>query len=151
MLSLFKKTVRLSNGTAVNGQIFELPVEPLMPYQQSIKYLFSGTPGNRYFIDCWYGINGSTGSSNIWPFTAVPLDNRTVFLNKLSIVAQSPRMPAIFDGFWILNGKDARVNARHSKRTRSNLLFFDNSAGTFNTVQLPGVKSTNTADVRWRF
>ena len=111
----------------------------------------SGTPANRYFIDCWYGINGSTGSSNIWPFTAVPLDNRTVFLNKLSIVAQSPRMPAIFDGFWILNGKDARVNARHSKRTRSNLLFFDNSAATFNTVQLPGVKSTNTADVRWRF
>jgi hypothetical protein len=60
-------------------------------------------------------------------------------------------MPAVFDGFWILNGKDERVNARHSKRNRTNLLFFDDSAATFDTFKLPSVKSTKPAEIHWRF
>jgi prepilin-type N-terminal cleavage/methylation domain-containing protein len=42
--------------------------------------------GKRFFIDCWYGINGTTGRSNIWPFTRVTLDNGTVHLNTLNSV-----------------------------------------------------------------
>ena len=71
--------------------------------------------------------------------------------NKLSLAAQVPRMPVIFDGIWIHNGKDERINARHSKNTRSNLLFFDNSAAAFDTFSLPSVRATNATDVRWRF
>jgi len=111
----------------------------------------STSTGSRFFIDCWYGINGSTGSSDVWPFTRYPLDNRQCALNTLSKAAQVPRMPSVFDGFWILNGKDERVNARHSRRTKTNLLFFDDSAGTFDTLKLPGVKSTKPNDIRWRF
>ena len=111
----------------------------------------SGVPGKRFFIDCWYGINGTTSQPKTTPFTSVPLDDQTVVLNKLSSVAQSSRTPAIFDGFWILNGKDARINARHGKRSRSNLLFFDNSVAAFNTFQLPSVKGTNLADIRWSY
>ena len=35
-LILLRWTVRLSRGARVKGQTLDLPVEPLMPYQQSI-------------------------------------------------------------------------------------------------------------------
>jgi prepilin-type N-terminal cleavage/methylation domain-containing protein len=111
----------------------------------------STSTGRKFFIDSWYGINGSTGSPDIWPFTRVPLDNRQTSINKLSRAAAVPRMPAVFDGFWILNGKDERVNARHSKRTRTNIVFFDDSAAAFDTFKLPSVKSTRLHDIHWRF
>src|SRR5262249_26739625 len=110
----------------------------------------STSTGRKFFIDCWYGINGSTGTSDIWPFTRVPLDNRQIVFNSFSKAASVPRMPAVFDGFWILNGKDERVNARHAKQNRSNLLFFDNSAATFDTFKLPSVKSRRPSDIHWR-
>ena len=111
----------------------------------------STSTGRKFFIDCWYGINGSTGTPDIWPFLRVPLDNRQIAFTPFTKAACVPRMPVIFDGFWILNGKDERVNARHSKRNRTNLLFFDNSAATFDTFKLPSVKSTKPSDVHWRF
>ena len=111
----------------------------------------STSTGRKFFIDCWYGINGSTGGADIWPFTRVPLDNRQMVINPFGKAAQVPRMPAVFDGFWILNGKDERVNARHSRRTRTNILFFDDSVATFDTFKLPGVKSTKPSEIHWRF
>ena len=112
----------------------------------------STSTGKKHFIDCWYGINGTTGSPDIWPFTRVPLDDRRVCINQTSKVTQPSRTPVVFDGFWILNGKDERVNARHSKRTRTNIAFFDGRAATFDTFRLPSVKATNeAAGVCWRF
>ncbi len=113
----------------------------------------SESTGDKFHIHTWYGINGSTGRPSHWPFTRVPLDrNRRDNLNKLSNVSQKPRVPALFDGFWMHNGKDARINARHNKNSRSNLLFFDNSAASFDTFRLPGVdeKATAKGEVRWR-
>jgi prepilin-type N-terminal cleavage/methylation domain-containing protein len=111
----------------------------------------STSTGQKFFIDCWYGINGSTGGPEIWPFTRVPLDNRQTMLNSFQKAARMPRMVSIFDGFWILNGKDERVNARHSRRNRTNLLFFDDSAASFDTFKLPSVKSTKPHEITWRF
>jgi prepilin-type N-terminal cleavage/methylation domain-containing protein len=111
----------------------------------------STSTGKKFFIDSWYGINGCTGSPDIWPFTRVPLDNRQISFTKLSKAAVVPRMPAIFDGFWLHNGKDERINARHSRRTRTNIVFFDDSAASFDTFKLPSVKSTRLHDIRWRF
>ena len=62
-----------------------------------------------------------------------------------------PRMPVVFDGIWIHNGKDERIHARHAKTTRANLLFFDGSAASFDAFHLPGVRATNTTEIRWRF
>jgi prepilin-type N-terminal cleavage/methylation domain-containing protein len=111
----------------------------------------STSTGKKYFIDTWYGINGSTGSPEIWPFNRVPLDNRQMTLNRFSRAAAVPRMPAVFDGFWILNGKDERVNARHGRRTRTNIVFFDSSASSYDTFRLPSVKSTKLHEIHWRF
>ena len=76
---------------------------------------------------------------------------RSTVGNKLSKAALFARMPVIFDGFWIHNGKDERINARHSKRTRSNILFFDNSAASFDTFRIPSVRNKKPTDIRWRF
>jgi prepilin-type N-terminal cleavage/methylation domain-containing protein len=111
----------------------------------------STSTGQKFFIDCWYGLNGNTGSSDIWPFTRVPLDNRQTKINSFQRAVRVPRMVSVFDGFWILNGKDERVNARHSRRNRTNLLFFDSSAATFDTYKLPSVKSTKPHPINWRF
>ncbi|HEV2434970.1 MAG TPA: prepilin-type N-terminal cleavage/methylation domain-containing protein [Verrucomicrobiae bacterium] len=119
----------------------------------------STSTGHKFFVDCWYGINGTTGTPKVWPFTRVPLDNRQTVVNRYSIVSRTPRLAAVFDGFWILNGKDERVNARHNHRTRTNILFFDDSASSFDTYRLPGVKprsfpgpSPNSVmeNVQWR-
>jgi len=112
----------------------------------------SETANARRYIHCWYGINGSAGRPKRWPFTRAPMDQSgSVSPNKLALAAQSAGMPAVYDGFWMHNGKDERINARHAKATRSNLLFFDNSAAAFNTFTLPAVNQKNTGDVRWRF
>ena len=112
----------------------------------------SDTRTKTFRIDCWYGINGTTRNPEIWPFTRVPLDGtRRVCLNKLSAVSKPARMPVVFDGWWIHNGKNERINARHMKRNRTNVLFFDNSVRSFDTFRLPSVKSTKETEVRWRF
>jgi prepilin-type N-terminal cleavage/methylation domain-containing protein len=110
----------------------------------------SESTGKRFHIDCWYGINGTSYRPDKWPFTRVPLDNKKTVINTLTRAAQAPRMPVLYDGWWIHNGKDERINARHNKRTKTNLLFFDNSAATFDTFGLPAVNSKTNA-LRWRF
>ncbi len=111
----------------------------------------STSTGKKFFVPCWYGINGTTGSPQSWPYTRVPLDNRTTVINKTSAIKHPSQTPAIFDGFWILNGKNERVNARHAKRTRTNILFFDSSASAFDTFALPDVKATNEPSIMWRY
>ena len=113
----------------------------------------SESTGTEFKIDCWYGINGSTGNPQKWPFVRLPMDlERNLKPNKFSSAARVPRMPAIFDGYWIHNGKDERVNARHGKRSRSNILFFDNSVRSYDTFKIPSVRSKEPdGDIQWRF
>jgi type II secretory pathway pseudopilin PulG len=107
---------------------------------------------HTFHIDTWYGINGSTARPQEWPFTRIPMDGtRSTIGNKFSAAARFARMPMIYDGFWIHNGKDERINARHRKNTRSNILFFDNSAASFDTFRIPSVHSKKAKDIQWRF
>jgi len=107
--------------------------------------------GTRY-IHCWYGINGSAGRPKRWPFTRIPMDGSgSTMPNKLTLASLQSTMPAVYDGIWMHNGKDERINARHNKNTRSNLLFFDASAASFDTFQLPAVNEKSSGPVRWRF
>jgi len=109
------------------------------------------TKGRRY-IHCWYGINGSAGRFKRWPFTRIPMDGSgNTTPNKWTVASENPRMPVVYDGFWMHNGKDERINARHNKNSRSNLLFFDGSAASFDTFQLPAVNEKSSGPVRWRF
>jgi len=112
----------------------------------------SESTGKRFHIDCWYGINGSTGNPQKWPFVRLPMDQGGGLKNnKMQMLHKYSRMPTVFDGYWIHNGKDERVNARHSKNTRSNILFVDGSAGSYDTFRIPSVRDTTPSDIQWRF
>jgi prepilin-type N-terminal cleavage/methylation domain-containing protein len=108
--------------------------------------------GGTDYIHCWYGMNASAGRPTRWPFTRVPTDSGSVAPVLHTLAAQNPRMPVVYDGFWMHNGKDERIHARHNKGTRSNLLFFDNSAATFNTWSIPSVDDKGgSGPIRFRF
>ena len=114
-------------------------------------YASESAKGKKY-IQCWYGINGSAGRPDRWPFTRLPMDiSGTLEPNKHTVSSQNPRMPMVFDGWWMHNGKDERVNARHLKNTRSNILFFDGSVDTFDTFRIPSVNDRRDPNIRWRF
>ena len=112
----------------------------------------SQSTGKEYHLDCWYGINGSTGNPQKWPFVRLPMDGTGAAQgNKLSKAGAFARMPMLFDGYWLHNGKDERVNARHGKRNRTNLVFFDNSVRSYDTFRLPSVRDKEPGEVQWRF
>ena len=105
----------------------------------------------KFYVQCWYGINGGTGSTKRWPFNRRPLDIPPAGeggdkANRMSVVTDTASTVMIFDGFWIHNGKDERVNARHKNRTRTNLLMFDGSAVSHDTFSIPSVNDTNGAN-----
>ena len=117
-------------------------------------YPYASEKGKKKgYFDCWYGINASAASPTKWPFTRIPMDGtKSTKLNKLSAAARNSRMPVVYDGWWMHNGKDERINARHNQGTRSNLIFFDNSGASFDTFLLPGVNDkAKKSDVRWKF
>ncbi len=112
----------------------------------------SESTGGKFFVHTWYGINGGLGGARKYPFTRWPGDDGTRALNKLTRSASTAQMPAVFDGWWIHNGKDERINARHAKGTRSNLSFLDGHVAAFPTFQIPSVEETNVVkDILWRY
>jgi len=109
----------------------------------------SESTGKKFYINCWYGINGELGNQNKWPFRRVPGPDAQSRLNKFS--TGRPNMPAFYDGWWIHNGHDERINARHSRRARSNLVFFDGSAQAFATSKIPKVHEHADGEIKWRY
>lgn len=112
----------------------------------------SESTGTKFYVHTWYGINAGLGGARKYPFTRWPGDDGTRTLNKLTRAASTAQMPALFDGWWIHNGKDERINARHGKAERSNLLFLDGHAAAFRTFRIPSVDETNLVyDILWRY
>ncbi|MCC7373313.1 MAG: prepilin-type N-terminal cleavage/methylation domain-containing protein [Verrucomicrobiales bacterium] len=112
----------------------------------------SESTGTKYNLHCWYGINAGLGSAERRPFARFPADTGDRTENRLTRVSSvSSEMPAIFDGWWLLNGKDERVNARHAGNRRSNLLMMDGSVQGRSTFRIPSVDSEESVDgIRWK-
>lgn len=118
----------------------------------------SESTDKKFYVHTWYGINAALGDGTSAPFTRQPLDPSSsgeslyVLRTLTSAGAASGRVPAFFDGFWLLNGHDERINARHFKRTRTNVTFFDGSVETMNTHAIPNVKAKgSTHEIRWSY
>lgn len=110
----------------------------------------SESTGTKFYIHTWYGLNGGAGGGQKWPFQRFPADDGTTPETKLSSILNASSVPATFDGWWIHNGKDERVNSRHNKGTGSNLLFFDGSTRSYRTFLIPSVNATNRTEIQWR-
>ncbi len=97
-------------------------------------------------IDTWYGINGDWGTpaeltSHACPSHFLPDSQKLSYAiqPKVGSIKHSAEMVFIFDGnFYDLTYSANRINARHNKRTKTNLLFFDGHGTTTDTAGLPG-------------
>lgn len=109
----------------------------------------SESTGKKFYINGWYGLNGELGNSGKYPFKRYPLPDGSQKGTKLGNTHS--RMPAVYDGFWIHNGHDERINARHNRRTRTNVALFDASVRTFPTGEVPDVHDDSSNEIRWKF
>jgi len=109
----------------------------------------SESTGNKFYINAWYGLNGELGNSGKWPFHRYPLPDGSQKPSRLGMT--HPRMPSVYDGFWIHNGHDERISARHKRRRQTNIAFFDSSVRTFPTVKVPDLRDDNSGEIRWKF
>jgi prepilin-type processing-associated H-X9-DG protein/prepilin-type N-terminal cleavage/methylation domain-containing protein len=87
-----------------------------------------------------YGINGTSGSDTAIPCRRYPPDSGPTVMHKMSAIRKSSEVVFLFDGVGmnVQTTNANRLNARHNKRTMTNILFFDGHADTFLTKDLPG-------------
>lgn len=112
----------------------------------------SETTGRKLYIHTWYGLNGGLGSARKYPFVRIPSDDGRRVLNKMTRPTSTAEMPSVFDGWWIHNGKDERINARHGRQSRTSLAFLDGHVASYATHQIPSVDETGSVDgIRWRY
>ncbi len=100
----------------------------------------SGFQGNPGWADAWYGVNaitsdvGQAGTWNVWPVRFIPF-NGNFTLPKLSQIRNSGKMVFALDGvIWNFHNNPNRINARHNKNKRTNVLFFDGHAESLPTT-----------------
>lgn len=127
------------------------PVSRDDPEGGKLYPLKSESTGSRYYLHTSYGLNGGLGDGRKWPFVRLPSDNGNRQANTLERTAAAATMPATFDGWWIHNGKDERIHARHDRGQRSHLSFLDGHVAAFPTFQIPSVESTNGGAIQWRY
>jgi prepilin-type N-terminal cleavage/methylation domain-containing protein/prepilin-type processing-associated H-X9-DG protein len=108
---------------------------------QCIRYYsFSGVNA----VDCWYGINANNLGGNMQSGTPCrrilgsPPDLR--MLGKMNQITRSSEMVFFFDGLYLdyNNVGPNRINARHYRRTKTNIAFFDGHVVSYSTAELPG-------------
>lgn len=107
----------------------------------------SSISGN-YSIDTSYTVNCLTADPGVgdiqwavWANRRLPEDNlpANVSLPRLGDMTKASQMVFLFDGVsWNLPSHPYRLNARHTKATMTNLLFYDGHAESLRTSALPG-------------
>lgn len=113
-------------------------------YQDQVAGVVNGPA-----VDIWYGINGDTTTTHDGtkgcPCRRVNYDatKKTWDLGtmmKMNYVKRSAEMVFFFDGLYYnhVSTNPSRVSARHSRKTKTNLVFFDGHAASFITADLPG-------------
>jgi len=96
----------------------------------------------------WYGINGESGQLTnngklFVPCRRWPADGKTqndlTPLTRISQIRKPSELVFIYDGvsFNMQRSNANRLNARHYKRTATNILFFDGHAANYPTKSLP--------------
>jgi prepilin-type N-terminal cleavage/methylation domain-containing protein/prepilin-type processing-associated H-X9-DG protein len=67
---------------------------------------------------------------------------------KINIVRRSAETVLMFDGIYanLMSTNANRINARHAKNTKSNILFYDGHVQTMDTASMPGGMKAQTKD-----
>lgn len=104
-------------------------------------------------VDCWYGMNGGTGSSggagksNHWlPGRRIPSDTSDTDF----VLARNADVPSdvvlFYDGFYMnqMTVSPFRISGRHNNNTKTNILFAGGYARTVARKLLPGGTTDGT-------
>ena len=97
-------------------------------------------------IDTWYGINADWGAikgsvlpCHLLPDTTSPGGLGYNIQPVMGSIYHAEEMVFLYDGiFYDLSYNADRINARHGRSRKTNLLFFDGHAMTMDTAGLPG-------------
>jgi len=118
--------------------------------------LDKGTP--KLIVDTWYGINCAPsgtldgGSDKLLPVWRIPhdADLNDWSLTKTADWKRSSEMVFLFDGIYLNHTADVargtRVNARHNKRTVTNVLMLDGHAESVRTKTIAPSFDLNTVN-----
>jgi len=101
-------------------------------------------------IDLWYGINGEDPPAENLTTVGAPcrrIQDAADRMVTTNMIKRSSEMVMFFDGvLYNQMGQNAnRINARHGRKTQTNLAFFDGHAATYFTKGLPGGMGTKSA------
>ncbi|HSU65937.1 MAG TPA: type II secretion system protein [Tepidisphaeraceae bacterium] len=126
---------------------------PVTPTEPTSRTDAQGTRGWRQvssssgiIIDTWFGVNAdwqnqlkSKLPSHVLPDASVGPNGSYACLPKLGSIPHTADMVWLYDGFFYdLTFNANRLNARHNRFKKTNLLFFDGHAVTYDTAGLPG-------------
>jgi prepilin-type N-terminal cleavage/methylation domain-containing protein len=99
-----------------------------------------GYLGNPGWADSWYAINASVNDpTKVWPTrfvpTVMPDGSLDWSLQKLSKIKKSSQTVFVLDGVqWNFAVNPNRINARHDKQTKTNVVFYDAHAESIPTT-----------------
>jgi prepilin-type N-terminal cleavage/methylation domain-containing protein/prepilin-type processing-associated H-X9-DG protein len=100
----------------------------------------NGSPVSHTFVDTWYGMNADRGSGITTGTPGRCLEDASDNAVKISNVRNASDMVLLYDGVYYhqqsVNAN--RVNARHKRKTQTNLMFVDGHVETWQTADLPG-------------
>ena len=105
------------------------------------------SPISRIRIDLWYGMNADEGSSTTRGAPCRRIQTTDDRLTTMNMVRRSSETVMFYDGliYHELEVNANRINARHGRKTQTNLAFFDGHAATYFTKGLPGGMGTKSA------
>ncbi len=118
---------------------------PPSPYDPcGAKARISWSPTGGYYVPYWYGFNGST-SANFWPMNRIATaecgSGGAQSIQSAAKAAQSgyaSRLVLLYDGIWMHSNDSGwvRIHARHSRGSRTHVLFLDGHVGSYDTARL---------------
>ncbi len=91
----------------------------------------------NYWVHNWYGVNGETWAVWDTPFTQIPNDGNERTLHRLDEFPRVSSIAGMFDGFWLVDVFPGRINARHLRNSRSNIMMLDGHVDSFDIDELP--------------
>jgi prepilin-type N-terminal cleavage/methylation domain-containing protein/prepilin-type processing-associated H-X9-DG protein len=106
---------------------------------------------NSFVIHAWYASNGRTFCNNTWPFIRRASDCPTAVPKNLSVIRYPAITVALFDGKWMHNGDEGRINARHMGQRLANILFFDWHVEARDVAAIPSVSATTDPTIRFPY
>jgi prepilin-type N-terminal cleavage/methylation domain-containing protein/prepilin-type processing-associated H-X9-DG protein len=142
----FDSIFRCPEGLDDNWGSFGSPFPDSHEDQRGASFWLRSTTDGRQ-VPTWYAANATSGRTSvnyldIFPMSTIPYATpgdpaSTSSVNKFNKFRDSSELVLIYDGIFRHEFRGFTINGRHGDLDRTNLLFADGHAATFNTSEMP--------------